>query len=242
MPMFRLRLFDETDDERKARETREREERRRDERGRYLPYDDIEKANAKIHELNQENASRRTENKALNDAIAKLTGAIEGLQKDTERSKERIRRAEIKAALVEAKVIDPDVTELFLKHAGDKIKFDESGELVGVKESLTEFKRAKPHFFPAEPVLDDKGQPVLENGKPKMTAGYQAPTTESSSNGTQPKPNSTSRGASTASTVGGESGKVVDLMAKDEKGEFIIKNPDAALDAIARQMRVQSEV
>ena len=241
MKRFKLALFEETDDEKKAREDRERRERegrRRGDDGRFLAYDDLEKANSKIHELNQENASRRTENKALKDAVDGMTKALESLKADSDRSRERTRRAEARSALVDAKISDPDLVDMFLKAAGDKVKFDDAGEVVGLKESLADFKKAKPHFFPAEPVLDEKGQPVLENGKPKMTAGYALPSENGAKDGQQDgKRNSTARGPSMQSATGGEGEKKIDLMERDAQGNFVHKNPDAVLDGIARQLR-----
>ena len=250
MPLkrFTLRLF-ETDDEKKQREAdeqkrreeTERLDRRRDERGRFQPYDDIEKANAKIHELNTENASRRTENKALKEAMDALKSLTDGLKADQDRNRERTRRAEARSALVEAKISDPDLVEMFLKHAGDKVKFDDAGEVVGLKESLAEFKKTKPHFFPAEVILDDKGQPVLENGKPKMTTGYALPTTDNGAKTEEGgKRNSTARTASTAASTGGEDGrKPVNLMERDDKGEFKFspKQADALMDQVVADMR-----
>jgi len=246
MKRFKLGLFEESADEKKAREDRERAERERQDRGdrrrgedgRFQAYSDIEKANSKIHELNEENARRRTENNELKTTLTKLNETLEGIKADSNRSRERTRRAEARSALVDAKISDPDLVDMFLKAAGDKVKFDDAGEVVGLKESLTEFKKAKPHFFPAEPVLDDKGQPVLENGKPKMTAGYALPSDNGAKDGQQDgKRNSTARGPSMQSSTGGEGEKKVDLMERDAQGAFVHKNPDAVLDSITRQMR-----
>ena len=243
---FTLRLF-ETDDEKKAREAkeaadredRERNSRRRGEDGRYLPYDDIEKANARIHELNNENAARRTENKELKDAMKTLNDSVAATKAEIDRNRERARRAEARAALVDAKISDPDLTDMFLKHAGDKVKFDESGEVVGLKETLAEFKKVKPHFFPAEPVLDKDGKPVLENGKPKMTPGYALPPDKGTQDATtiNGKPNSTARSTSSPATTGGEGDKKIDLMERDEKGNFKVTDLKAVEESITASLR-----
>jgi hypothetical protein len=97
----------------------------------------------RIAELNDESATRRRENKDLRKDL----GSLQSRQSLVD---QRSIRMEAREALRANGVIDPDVVDLFLKHAGETIKIDDkTGDVVGVGESLAKFKDAKPVFFKA---------------------------------------------------------------------------------------------
>jgi hypothetical protein len=104
----------------------------RDDAGRFASAEETRRA---LEASNRENAERRKENNALKKSVDAFS--------------RRAIRSEAKAALIEAGVIDSDVLDVFLKHAGDKIKLDDDAEVVGIADALTAFKTAKPIFFKA---------------------------------------------------------------------------------------------
>jgi hypothetical protein len=102
---------------------------------------DLDDANRRIGELMTESGSRRRENKMLTEQMS-------AVQQRQVRVDQRAMRMEAREALRARRVIDPDVVDLFLKHAGDKIKIDETtGDVIGVDPAADEFSTAKPQFF-----------------------------------------------------------------------------------------------
>lgn len=129
---------------------------------------------------NREAAERRRENKELKKTVDAFS--------------RRAVRSEAKAALVEAGAIDPDVVELFLRHAGDKITLNDDADVEGIPEALEAFKKAKPAFFKAA-----AGDSSAAGGE---------------GDGGQHKPNATSTGTSpqgTTSTQQSNPGGLPDL-------------------------------
>lgn len=89
---------------------------------------------------NAEAAERRRENKALKaqlDTQSKMTDAI----------RTRTIRTEAKMALREAGALHDDVLEIFLKKAGDKVKVDDSFDVLGIEETLKDFKESHKALF-----------------------------------------------------------------------------------------------
>jgi hypothetical protein len=78
-----------------------------------------------------------------------------------------VRRA-AKEAVLAAGAIDPDVVDVFLKSAGDKIGLTEDLDVVGVTESLETFKSKHPALFGAAPAGSKPNQPALDFRDPKV--------------------------------------------------------------------------
>lgn len=152
---------------------------------------EVERANTRLAEVNESDKRRRLENKELKTQLASVTSQVE-------LSNKRAIRAEVKAALVSEGVIDADVTELFLRHAGDKIKVDDqTGDIVGVTEALASYKTAKPAFFKSATDSSASGSGAGNGGGQGGDAA---------GDGGDDRPNSTARGASTAGTSSGTGG------------------------------------
>ncbi len=115
----------------------------------------------RIGELNDENGKRRRENRELKTSL-------DGVQSRQSLVDKRAIRAEAREALRNSGVIDGDVVDLFLAHAGAGIKIDEqTGDVTGVSDALTKFKEAKPVFFkPADGQTGGQGdgQNAGQNG------------------------------------------------------------------------------
>jgi hypothetical protein len=125
------------------------------------------------HELNQENAKRRTENNELKAALKTVVDSHESV-------KQRAVRTEAMAALTTAKAIDPDVvSDAFLRWAGDKIKVGDNLQVDGLTtELIADFQKAKPKLFETNGAAGGKGEPVLINAdtiKPNSTASGLSP-------------------------------------------------------------------
>lgn len=152
--------------------------------GEFVTIDKLEgilKAQAdKEHELNQENARRRNENKELNEKLKTLSDAHEGIR-------QRALRTEVIAALTNAKAVDPDVVaDAFVRWAGDKVKVGPNLAVEGVTaENITEFQKLKPKLFESTEGGGGGGEPKVIGGKDW-------------------KPNATSKGAGAAGGSGTE--------------------------------------
>jgi hypothetical protein len=96
----------------------------------------------KEHELNQENAKRRAENKELKDTLKTVMDAHDSM-------KQLALRTQTVAALTAAKAVDPDVvTDAFLRWAGDKVKVSSGLAVEGLtSELVSEFQKVKPKLF-----------------------------------------------------------------------------------------------
>lgn len=117
---------------------------------------DINEANRRIAELNDESAARRRENRDLKKEL-------QTVQSRQSLVDQRAIRMEAREALRASGVIDPDVVDLFLKHAGQGITIDEqTGDVVGVESALGKFKEAKPVFFK---VADGDGENAGGSGQ-----------------------------------------------------------------------------
>ena len=124
----------------------------------------------RISDLNTESSTRRRENKDLKKDLTSL-------QSRQTLVDQRAIRMEAREALRSSGVIDPDVVDLFLKHAGESIKIDATtGDVVGVEGALSKFKEAKPVFFKAADAQaggQADGQNGAQNGAQQNGASAQ---------------------------------------------------------------------
>jgi len=102
-------------------------------------YESVEEAERRIGELNNENATRRQENRDL--------------KKGLDTMQQRAIRSEAKAMLVEGGALHSDVVDLFLSKNAKTIKIDEeTGETLGMADAFTAFKTSHASLFKAAPL------------------------------------------------------------------------------------------
>lgn len=139
----------------------------------------------KEHELNQENAKRRNENKELREKLDTVVSAHESM-------KQLALRTQAVAALTTAKAIDPDVvTDAFLRWAADKVKVGANLAVEGLTPELVgEFVKAKPKLFESADGGTGTGTQRtigLEDTKPNATSAGLSPGGGSASGAQTPK-------------------------------------------------------
>lgn len=132
---------------------------------------EIERLRKVEHDNNAENAKRRTENSELKKDLKLIVDAHASI-------KARALRTEALAALTAAKVVDPDVVDVFLAWAGEKVKVGENMAVEGLVAAVPEFKTAKPKLFEDEGGGGGNGEPRVidaESVKPNATAKGASP-------------------------------------------------------------------
>jgi hypothetical protein len=205
---------------------------RNDDRGDVRQYaTDLNDANRRIQELQEETKQRRLENKDLKTGHAKLAARIEV-------SDQRVIRSEAREALREAGVINTRVVDLFLADYADKIKIDEkTGEPTGIAENLADWKAKNADFFKADAAAGDAtGQSGADSGADSGAAGGGA----GGSSGGDGKNNATATGGSVAgggdSAGAGTVGGLGDLrtMTPEQRRAAIAKYRQAAQGARGR--------
>jgi colicin import membrane protein len=167
-------------------------------------YASIADAERRIGELAESDKSRRLENK-------ELKGKLSETQRQIELTNQRAIRAEARVALVEEGAIDTDVVDLLLKAAGDSIKIDDkTGDIVGVREAIADYKVKKPSFFKAvQAIVDDKSKTddekkaETESAEKKAAEEKAAAEKKAADDAAAGKQNSTASGASTSGAGGG---------------------------------------
>jgi hypothetical protein len=108
-----------------------------------------------VQELRAENKKRRVENKKLEEKLNRI--------EDT--AVRRVIRSELKAAAIEAGIVELDALKLVDL---SEVKVTEDGDVVGIKEALSKAKEDKPYLFKEKktsttanfstPPVDDEGR------------------------------------------------------------------------------------
>lgn len=195
---------------------------------------DLTEANRRIAELNDESANRRRENKELKNQLS----SVQSRQSLVD---QRAIRMEAREWLREKGVIDADVVDLFLKHAGESIKIDEkTGDVVGVNEAGEKFKETKSVFFKAAESGASTGGDGSNNGasgdgsgKGNGTGADAGTGANAGGNGNaDTRGNATGTGASVAG--GGNSGKGGFQVANFRDSNV---NADKAVDEYMKTLR-----
>lgn len=125
-----------------------------------------------VTELREENKSWRhkhseseTARKTAEDAAKNADTASQGKIKEAQTAADqRVIRAELKAAAVEAGMVDLDVLKLVDL---SKVKLNEAGEVEGAKELMDGLKKSKPHFFGPPSTSSSHKAPPKDDQKAK---------------------------------------------------------------------------
>lgn len=124
----------------------------------------------KLSSLEKKQLEEQGEYKKLSEKLAAE------LDQERTRNSQRFIKAEVKAAAIEAGLIDHDLIAL-IDIAG--VKFDEQSNLVGVQEAVNNFKSKKPAFF--------KQANGANDGAKSGTGGAGATSTASTGSGRRPE-------------------------------------------------------